>query len=120
MPTTASCILTFLNRNQTCSVERHEISSTDFSALRRHLCSMVVQLRDCDEQDAQELSSQIRMFLSEWLTVPVPFDGGIHQAVETLGSPVAVEARWGSAFRVSYESALEAAARLPKCENPLR
>ncbi|MGA3267417.1 MAG: hypothetical protein ABSE16_11405 [Verrucomicrobiota bacterium] len=81
---------------------------------------MVVQLRDCDEQDAQELSSQIRMFLSEWLTVPVPFDGGIHQAVETLGSPVAVEARWGSAFRVSYESALEAAARLPKCENPLR
>lgn len=120
MATSASAVLTFLNRNQTCSIERHEISSTDFSALRRHLRSMVVHLRDCDEQDAQELSNQIRTFLSEWLTVPVPFDAGIHQAVETLGTPAAVGARWGSAFRISYESALEAALRLPHCGNPLR
>jgi hypothetical protein len=120
MPTDASQIFNFLDQHPACSIERHEIAASDFGALRRGLRSIVVRLRDAYDLEAQALSDRLRMHLSEWLTVPVPFDGAILEAVQILGDRNAVRDRWGQDIRVLYDAAVRAARDLTLGENPVR
>lgn len=120
MVVTATQIFDFLDRHSTCSIERYEMSSADFSILRRSLRSIVENLRESDDLEARSISDTLRMLLSEWLTVPVPFDGAILAAVQALGDPDAFEARWGHDIRVSYDAAQRAAQDLSQNENPVR
>ena len=121
MRTTASQFFDHLERRAEGMIERHEVASENFSSLRRSLRQIVLGLRDSDETEALELSSHIRVLLSEWLTVPVPFDRIILSAIsEALGEPAAVQARWGADIRGLYEAALRSAEALLLTESPMR
>lgn len=120
MLTNASQIFDFLERHPVCSIERHEIAQSDFGALRRSLRKIVVRFSECGDVEAQEISDRLRAFLSEWLTVPVPFDNCILEAVQTLGDPNAVGNKWGQDIRGLYEQALQSAWALLLAESPVR
>jgi len=121
MPVAASQVFDFIEQQATVAIERHEIGSTAFGALRRSLRKIVVTLRDSDTQDALDISDRLRALLSEWLTVPVPFDSSMLDTLrELLGATEGVQSRWGLDIRTLYELALCAAAELPSIENPVR
>jgi len=121
MPVVASRVFDFLDKQEAGTVERHEIASAVFGILRRSLRQIVLKLRDADEEEALEISDRLRALLSEWLTVPVPFDNSMRDAVAVLlGEAEAVQARWGSDIRALYDTALRAAEGLPSIENPVR
>ncbi len=116
----ASEIFDFLNLNQTWVIERHEIASPSFGNLRRSLRSIFMRLRESDDQESCELSSRLRMWLSEWLTVPIPFDNAIHNSIHTIGQVSDARARWGADVGAWYEGALQASKDLSLLENPVR
>lgn len=120
MRTPASLIFDFLERHPSFSIERYEISMGVFDALRRSIRSIVVGLHDDGDQEACETADRLRSSLSEWLTVPVPFDGMILTTLQTFGSPADMEARWGREIRTAFDSALRAAQAIQLVENPLR
>ena len=121
MPVNASQIFDFLDRQQACAVERHEIALAAFSALRRNLRFVVMSLREGDDHEPREVSDRLRMLLSEWLTVPVPFDATILESFQTiLGSSGNIEARWGRDIRSAYDEARKAAQALLLTDNPVR
>ena len=120
MPATATQIFDFLEGHPAFTTERHEISLAEFAALRRSLRFVVVKLREDGDLEFAEPADQLRSLLSEWLTVPVPFDGSMFAALHAFGDPAAIEARWGHDIRVAFETALSAARALDNLENPIR
>ena len=91
-----------------------------FGALRRSVRSIVVSLREGGDHEAFETSDRLRSSLSEWLTVPVPFDGAILDNLQTIGESSKVEARWGRDIRIAFDTALRAAQAIQQVENPIR
>ncbi|MGE0535165.1 MAG: hypothetical protein AB7O68_09330 [Pirellulales bacterium] len=120
MPVTASKLFDYLEERSSFSVERYVIASAAFSDLRRSLRSMIVSLSQIGEWGATEISDRLRSVLSEWLTVPVHFDGTVLLALRALGEPATVEARWGRDFRSQYDDACHTAQELLVLENPVR
>src|SRR5205085_1502317 len=103
-----------------CSIQRHEITCGPFNTFRRALRSIVLRLRDIDDVEAGEAGDGLRVFLSEWLTVPVPFDTARLDCVNALGEPAAVEARYGSEIRTACDLARTAIQDIRQIENPIR
>ncbi len=62
----------------------------------------------------------LRTLLSEWLTVPISFDGALLESVSALGDPRAVEMKWGGDIRTAYDLAYRAASEIQREENPAR
>ena len=120
MAVTTTQVFDWLDRHGTCSLEKYEISSTDFGALRRSLRSIVLSLREGDEVEMHEIVDRLRTLLSGWLTGPVPFDDTICDALATLGDPDTVKGKWGTDIAASYNAALRAAKNLPQNLNPVR
>ena len=120
MPATASIIFDFLEGHLSFSTERHEISIAAFGALRRSVRSIVVSLREGGDHEAGETADRLRSALSEWLTVPVPFDGAILATLQTVGHPALIEARWGRDVRIAFDAALRSAQAIQLVENPVR
>lgn len=120
MPATATQIFDFLGGHPSFTTERHEISLAEFGALRRSLRFVVVKLREGGDLEAAEPADRLRSLLSEWLTVPVPFDGSMLATLHAFGDPTSIEARWGSDIRGAFETALRAARALHNLENPIR
>lgn len=120
MPVAASRILDFLEECETFTVERHVVASSLFGTLRQSVRQIVVRLRDSDGDLALEISDRLRSLLSEWLTVPVPFNQSMVESLrELFGEPDIVRARWGADISLLYESALGAAESLAYVENPV-
>jgi len=122
-PVSASRIFDFLNYQQDFGIERHEIASSEFGNLRRSLFQIIRQLRcDSADQETLDLSYRLQASLSEWLTVPVSFHLSMFKAAtnETLGSPDAIQARWGVGIRNLYNMAAHAAENFASTENPMR
>lgn len=119
MAVSVSDILEFLDTHHLCEVRRHEISSAAFSRLRRGLRSIALGLQDGDET-ANEISRTLRTFLSEWLTVPIPFSGTMLESLAFFGTTDAIASRWGNNIRDSLQSARMAAEELQCVESPLR
>jgi hypothetical protein len=117
---TASQIFESLNRYPVHSVERYELLSTAFGALRRGIRRIVTRLSEGDEPESREVADQLRYLLSGWLTIPIPFDGTILESLSFLGDSDAVEKRWGREVRVAYDHACSAALEMQKGENPAR
>ena len=68
-----------------------------------------------------DISDRLRALLSEWLTVPIPFDRSVRGAVsDVLGQAETVQGRWGADIRKLYETALRSADDISSAENPLR
>ena len=120
MTVTATDVFDFLDGRPVFTIEKYEMSLVEFSDLRRRLRSIIVGLKEGESQDAQAASDRLRTLLSEWLTVPVPFDGAIREEVETLGNSDAVESRWGRDVRAWYDAAKRAADGLSARGNPVR
>ncbi|WP_155321392.1 hypothetical protein [Desulfosarcina ovata] len=121
MPVSASKVFDFLAQNAEINIVRHEITSTSFSMLRYSLRQIALKLHESDDHEPHEISRQLRVLLSKWLTVPVPFDRLIRETVTDLfGEVEAVQKRWGSDIRELYETALQAADDLTVKENPIR
>lgn len=116
--TTTEIFKCLSSQNQFC-IERHEVAAYDFSVLRKNLRLIIKNLHECDVY-ATEISNTLRTKLSEWLTVPVPFDDEIVNAVDCLGSQNAVANKWGRDIGFAYEVALIAAKKLCQNENPMR
>jgi hypothetical protein len=117
---TASQIFTFLDQHPSCVVDRYEIHSSVFSVLRRNIRAIIARLYEGEEADAHEQADTLRVLLSEWLTVPISFDGILLESLSELGEPRIVEAKWGREVRTAYDLAYEAATEIQREENPAR
>ena len=121
MPVAASRVMDFLEKHEFCVVERNEIASAAFGILRRSLRRISLILRESEDQDSLEISGRVKALLSECLTVPVPFDRSISDAMTyLLGDSAVVRVRWGSDISILYDSALHAAEDLASIGNPVR
>lgn len=121
MSVSASEIFELLEMQKLFTVERDEIASAEFGRLRRSVHQMWLRLRDADNLEALDVSTRLRASLSEWLTVPIPFESAMYDALaDRLGRPDAVHSRWGSDVGRLYEEALHAAVEIQTIKNPLR
>lgn len=120
MAMTTSQMFESLDANRRFLIQRHEIALTAFNILRRNLRKVLTQLRGTDDIESIDLSERLQSVLSEWLTVPVPFDESFLQSVQILGDVSRVEGRWGKDTRLLIEEAQDAAWSLFSTENPLR
>ena len=116
----ASQVFGFLEQRPTCSIEKHEIHLGAFSVLRRSICLIVVRLNEDGDDESQEIADRCRTLLSEWLTVPVPFDDSFLESTSALGDADAIDRRWGHEVRTAYDHACGAARLLQRAENPAR
>ena len=120
-PIPATDIFDFLDQLQSGAVDRYEIGSYAFAILRSRVRQIVVKLRDSDDQEALEISDRLRASVSEWLTVPVPFDGAMLDALTAaFGDATAIHPRWGPEMRTLYDEAIRATEALLLRESPLR
>lgn len=121
MPATTSQIFDFLAELREFSTERIEIASPAFSMLRRGLRTVIVRLREEESgHEANEIAQRLRASLFEWLTVPVPYDGHIVEAIRVLGDPASVQRMWGADVRTAYDMACRGAESVQVEENPVR
>ena len=120
MTVTASQVFSFLEQPQTYSIDKHEIHSSVFSVLRRSIRLIVVRLNEVGDDESQDIADRLRRILSEWLTVPVAFDGVLLESISALGNAETVERRWGHEICTAYAYACEAARVLQRVENPAR
>lgn len=120
MSVTATQLFEFLNQHPKCLIERREIHLGVFGNLRKGIRRIVTRLSEDDEPDSQEIADNLRILLSEWLTVPVRFDGALLESVSTLGPASTVEMRWGREVRTAYDLACSAASAIQQTENPAR
>ncbi len=119
MAVTTSKILRFLEQHKPWSIVGYEVSSYYFSILRSNLRVIIKNLYEGDAC-AKEISDALRTRLSEWLTVPVPFDNEILKSIFVLGEPITIANRWGREIRDAYENSLKAATALSQSENLIR
>ena len=120
MSTSPSDVFDFLAGGSGCVVERYELHLPAFADLRRSLGTIVLRLQETEDADAIEASDSIRIQLSEWLTVPVPFDQRLIEWSIALGTSAHIETRWGADIRKAHDTALDAAKELLQTENPAR
>lgn len=120
MAVTASQVFDFLDQHPTFAIERREAHSVVFGRLRKSIRRIVTRLTEGDEVDSQEVADSLRILLSEWLTVPICFDGAMLESISALGDASAVEMRWGREIRVAYDLAWSAASAIQQVENPAR
>ena len=121
MPATTTQIFDFLSGHPEYSMERIEIATPGFSMLRRGLRAVILRLREeAAGHEGNELAYRLRASLFEWLTVPVPFDGAIFEAVKILGDQELVGRKWGTDVRAAYVMACDGAQAVQQEENPAR
>jgi len=121
MNAAATKIFDFLSAQDTFVVDRRVVSLIAFGELRHSIRKLVMAFLESDDADAVEISDGLRTRLSEWLTVPVPFNQEMLEVVvEVLGNSDAVLVRWGSDIRRLYDSARAAIDILQRAENPVR
>lgn len=115
----ATSLFNYLKQHNSFSIDRREVSFYYFSMLRHSLLSII---RDLHEGDvfSRDISNTLRTRLSEWLTVPIPFDERIENGISILGDPDSITCRWGLDIMTAYKKSLCAATKLNQIENPIR
>jgi hypothetical protein len=121
MSLVASEIFSFLQQHETLALERYEIASNDFTILCRNLRLIALNLLDIDDQASTDILDGIKPLLSEWLTVPVPFESTMITTLsDFFGDAESVQAQWGCDIRTFYEAAIRAAKELVMNESEMR
>lgn len=115
----ASRIFDCLARNNVVCGERHVVAKARFSNLRSSLRRMAAIYHEADDPEASDGVGYIQRTLSEWLTVPVPFDEALAEKLALLGTPELLERRWGEDLGNLCRVALDAAQQLCGSVNPL-
>lgn len=80
---------------------------------------MIAGFREADDSGANEAANHLQRALSEWLTLPLPFDSAVTQRLQFLGAPETFARHWGDDMGKLYRSALEASHALVAKDNPL-
>jgi hypothetical protein len=80
---------------------------------------LVKELED-DETGDPDIASQLRLALSEWLTVPVPFSSLDAPVLADLGSSTLAGLRWGADVKRYADAARDALRDIHRIESPLR
>ena len=119
MTVAASRVFEHIAQNRILRVTRHEVASAPFTRLRRAMYALILGLRDEESGDI-DISDRLRQSLSEWLTVPVPFESLRALALDQLGDSALVELRWGEELRRSLDSARQSLRAVQRMESPLR
>lgn len=121
MAVPASTIFDFLEQQPSLTIERYEITLLSFSTLRHSLRRIVLELIDSSNDEAIEISGRLRVLISEWLTVPVPFNHSMKNALTVLFGEVGqLQARWGMDMGEWYKEALDASEQIASAVNPIR
>ena len=120
MALSVSQLFEFIDAHPTFEAVRHEVSNTVFSSFRRNVRLIAVSLFEADTPDALEVASEFRRILSENLTVPLPFDHSMLEALDLLGDASAIGERWGLTIRDAFKRARTAVLDLQNVENPAR
>lgn len=119
MPVSASKVFEFFEQHHTWSLDKYEIHSVPFSALRRAFRTIILTLSEYE--DTEDAIQEIRYHIAKALTVPVRFDEPTLRWVESaLGPPEGVLQRWGRDTAEAYKIARSTAGELAAVENPLR
>ncbi|NEX62475.1 hypothetical protein [Noviherbaspirillum galbum] len=119
MGLTASSIFEFLNKNSVIHLDRYEVFDRKFSLLRKSVRQIIGNFRETDDNDGHEAANQLQSMLSEWLTLPLPFDTSVIERLSCLGSTSYFRQRWGHQMGTFYEAAQQAAHDLVGEENPV-
>src|SRR5262245_33942077 len=120
MSASASAVFDLLAKAGAQTFERYEVRSAAFGTLRRSVRRIVLALRETDEGEALDIANRLRALLSEWLTVPVPFDESLQAALgAVMGDAGRVRTRWGSDIATDYGSAVRSAQLIKGVENPV-
>ena len=117
---TASELFDFIASRSEHSVERHVVVLKAFSDLRRSVRRGIGELKITGGQEVLEDAGRLLSAISLWLTAPVRFDDSVVLALQKIGEPTEIEARWGSDIRRYFEDACRAARELAAGANPLR
>jgi hypothetical protein len=120
MGTSATELFEFFAGHPVFTMTSHVIECAPFSILRRCVRRIILALEESALDEALDVSSTLRAMLSEWLTVPVPFDHEALDRLTTLGTPAEFGRRWGTEVRAWYDEALGTVDSLLGVESPLR
>jgi hypothetical protein len=118
MTVRATEVFSFIAALPRVELERFEASHRSFDAVRQSIYGIITDLQGAD--DAAEFSGALRRLISEWLTVPVPFDEQIAGSLRALGPLDDIGSRWGRDVAAKLAAALTAADALSGSESPVR
>jgi hypothetical protein len=100
---------------------RHEVGCVAFVRLRKAVRSLIVLLRDSDDEWVEDQLFRLQRQLSRWLTTPCGFRGdSADELITCLGEVERLCAEWGEELGVHIDSALTAADILAGSETELQ
>lgn len=117
-PTTTQ-MLHFLGSQRSFIHERRDFVCDVFASLRSNLFKFIIGITDSGEHDDLAIASRLRGTFSEWLTMPIMFDGSLANQLAELGDSAEVGGRWGDGMRIHFELALAKANELKEQRNPI-
>ncbi|MBL6956388.1 MAG: hypothetical protein ISR54_06160 [Chlorobium phaeobacteroides] len=110
----------FLANCECFMLDRREIFSNLFGDLRKQIRVILEAMYEGGNDHEIEIAHELRNSLSEWLTVPVPFDGVLINALQLLGNRDIIERRWGDEVVRAFEAAVSIAESMQQNGNPMR
>lgn len=110
----------FLARHDYFLLDRREIVSTLFGDLRKQIRIILEAMYESGNDHEIDIACELRKSLSEWLTVPVPFDGVLIDTLQLLGNWDTIEKRWGNQIARVFEAAIRITESMQQNENPMR
>jgi len=117
----ATHIFNFFKKQEFQKFERHYIYSENFNVLRRSIREMITIFRASDEQQILEITDNLRVFISIYLSSPVNFDQNTSEELEVILGDVSSSGNYlGQDISNLYKISLDSAKELQMDENPMR
>jgi hypothetical protein len=98
--------------------QRQEIALPMFNELRSKMNSIILNLKNLEDDESDKISNAMRAHLFSMLIAPVQFDLAFRDAFNFYGDPVAFNRRWGLSGEL--EDAIHLTENLLNSENPMR
>ena len=110
----------FLSNCESFTLDRKEIVSNLFGDLRKQIRVILEAMYENGNDYEIEIAHELRTRLSEWLTVPVPFDGALTNSLQLLGDRNTIERRWGDKVVRAFETAVSISESMQQNGSPMR
>jgi len=109
----------FLKNQESFMLDRRVIACHPFRILRIKMRMIIQSILDRGNDHDIEVAYVWRNRLSEWLTVPVPFDQVLTDTLQLPGTLIQVNQIYGKEIADALESAFDLARSMRQTENPL-
>lgn len=114
-------LFSFFDKNDGFYIEKYEVSSIPFRVLCTSLRNIVLLLIETESELGQEIGNRIRILVSEYLTVPIPFTSSLTETLQELFPDVEMVRRlWGSDLAAYSVAAINSSIELQEQGNLLR